>query len=111
VQILLALPDVATRAKWLRDALDRPETLLRPVSMRRRDKTPAEWMMSDIEAVTRVATRLQVRLREHPLDVFDPHVAPLLREALTALQGVVTHLSRTLARTLDGKDLRDAHVA
>ena len=85
--------------------------LLRPATLPRRDKTPAEWMLSDIEAVTRVATRLQVRLREHPLDTFDPRVATLLREALRALQGVLSHLARTLTRTLDGKDLRDAHLA
>lgn len=111
VQALLALPDATTRAQWLRDALDRSEILLRPATTPRRDKTPAEWMVSDIEAATRVATRLQVRLREHPLNTFDPYVTTLLREAVTALQGVVTHLAQTLMRTLDGKDLRDAHVA
>ena len=108
VQLILALPDAATRTQWLRDALDRPELVLRPVSSPRREKSPAEWLLGDIEMATRAATRLQVRLREHPLDSFDPRVAEPLRTSLTALDAVLAHLARSLTRTLAGKDLRDA---
>ena len=108
VQTVLGLPDVATRAQWLHDALYRPELLLRPVTAPRRDKTPAEWLLSDIEITTRAATRLQVRLRERPLDAFDPRVAAPLRESLAALNAVLSPLMRTLGWTLAGKDLRNA---
>ena len=108
VQTVLALPDAAARTAWLRDALLRPELALRPMTVKRREKTPAEWLLGDIEVATRAATRLQVRLREHPLEVFDPRVAAPLRAALTALDAVLSHLTRTLASTLAGRDLRHA---
>lgn len=108
VQTVLALPDAATRTQWLRDAVDRPELVLRPMSSPRREKSPAEWLLSDIEIATRAATRLQVRLREHPLGTFDPRVAAPLRTSLAALDAVLAHLARSLTHTLSGKDLRDA---
>jgi len=53
---------------------------------------------------------LQVRLRDKPLDAFEPAMTALVTEAMGALTPVLTHLSASLARVLAGKDLRDAVV-
>jgi hypothetical protein len=75
-----------------------------------RAKSEAEMFLGDVEAVTRIAARLQVRLRDKPLDAFEPAMTALVTEAMGALSPVLTHLSASLARVLDGKDLRDAVV-
>jgi ParB/RepB/Spo0J family partition protein len=109
VQTLLALPDAAARTQWLSEALgERTPTLRAALTVR--NKSDAEVFLGDIEAVTRVASRLQVRLRDKPLDAFDPPVASLLVEAFSALGPVLTHLSASVERALAGKDLRDAVV-
>jgi ParB/RepB/Spo0J family partition protein len=108
VQQVMAQPTPATRDQWLADALARPEMVLRPVAVARREKTPAEWLLGDIESATRVASRLQVRLRERPLCSFDSRVAVLLQQALVALQPVMERLLDSVARAAEGKDLRDA---
>jgi ParB/RepB/Spo0J family partition protein len=108
VHEVLALPTPATRDQWLVDALAQPETVLRPVGLPRRDKTPAEWLLGDIESATRIASRLQVRLRDRPLTAFDPRVAVLLGEALGALRPVIARLLDSVAHASEGKDLRDA---
>jgi hypothetical protein len=108
VQQVMAMPTPATRDQWLADALARPEMVLHPVARPRREKTPAEYLLEDIESATRIASRLQVRLRERPLAAFDPRVAELLQRALSALQPVIARLLESVARVADGKDLRDA---
>lgn len=66
--------------------------------------------LGDVEAATRIAARLQVRLRDKPLDAFEPAMTERITEAMGALSPVLTHLSASLARVLNGKDLRDAVV-
>ncbi|MDP3220418.1 MAG: hypothetical protein Q8S73_40365 [Deltaproteobacteria bacterium] len=75
-----------------------------------RAKTEADLFLGDIESVTRIASRLQVRLRDKPLDAFEPAVTALLTEAMGASAPVLTHLSASIARALAGRDLRDAVV-
>lgn len=111
VNEVLAMPTAALRAQWLADALVQPEAVLAPARPARRDKTPAEWLLGDIEAATRVASRLQVRLRDRPLDAYDPRVAALLGEAACALRPVLARLLDAVDRVAAGKDLRDAGVA
>jgi hypothetical protein len=65
-------------------------------------------LLADIEAATRVATRLQVRLRDRPIESFDVRVGALLVEAIDALRPVLAHLAHALDHVSAGKDLRDA---
>ena len=106
VQTVLALPDADARARWLNDALAERAPLLRATPAPRA-KTEADLFLGDIETVTRVASRLQVRLRDKPLDAFEPAVAALLTEAMGASAPVLTHLSASITRALARRDLRD----
>ena len=51
---------------------------------------------------------MQVRLRDKPIDAFEPAMTSLLTEALGALGPVLSHLGASVARVVAGKDLRDA---
>jgi hypothetical protein len=82
--------------------------VLPPARPAHREKTPAEWLLGDIESAMRVATRLQVRLRDRPLDSFDARVSALLAEAIETLRPVLAHLLRAVEHVAAGKDLRDA---
>lgn len=108
VHEVLAQPTPALRTQWLADALAHPEAVLSPSRPAARDKTPAECLLADIEGATRVASRLQVRLRDRPIESFDVRVAALLCEALRALHPVLTHLLAAVEHGAAGKDLRDA---
>jgi ParB-like chromosome segregation protein Spo0J len=107
VQTLLALPDASARATWLAQALGERAPALR-AAPRTRAKSEAEIFLGDIESVTRGAARLQVRLRDKPLNAFEPAMTALLTEALGALGPVLTHLGASVERAVAGKDLRDA---
>jgi ParB-like chromosome segregation protein Spo0J len=107
VQMLLALPDPAARAQWLAEALSEHAPVLR-AAPKARAKSDAERFLTDVEVVTRVAARLQVRLRDKPLDAFEPAMATRLTEALGALGPVLSHLGASVERVIIGKDLRDA---
>lgn len=107
VQTVLALPDAEARDRWLADALAERAPILRAAPAPRA-KTEADLFLGDIESVTRIAARLQVRLRDRPLGAFEPAVTALLTEAMGASAPVLTHLSASIARALAGKDLRDA---
>lgn len=107
VQTLVALPDAEARARWLGDALAERAPVLRAVPAPRA-RSEAEVFLGDIESVTRGAARLQVRLRDKPLGVFDPAMTTLLTEALGALGPVLAHLGASIGRVVAGKDLRDA---
>jgi ParB-like chromosome segregation protein Spo0J len=108
VRHVLAMPTPALRTQWLADALAQPEVVLPPTRPTQRDKSPAEWLLADIESATRVAARLQARLRERPIDSFDPRVATLLSDAVGALRPVLARLLTALDYVGAGKDLRDA---
>ena len=110
VHEVLAQPTPALRTQWLADALAHPEAVLPPLRPAARAKTPAECLLGDIEGATRVASRLQVRLRDRPIESFDLRVAALLREALRALHPVLAHLLAAVDHTAAGEDLRDAEM-
>jgi ParB-like chromosome segregation protein Spo0J len=109
VQTVLALPDAGARGRWLAEALAERAPILRAAPAPRA-KTEVDLFLGDIESVTRIASRLQVRLRDKPLDAFEPAVTALLTEAMGASARVLTHLSASIARALAGRDLRDAVV-
>lgn len=72
VQTVLALPDADARERWLADALAERAPILRAAPAPRA-KTEADLFLGDIESVTRLASRLQVRLEEAaPLRVARP---------------------------------------
>ena len=108
VHEVLEQPTPALRAQWLADALANPEMVLPPSRRAQREKTPAEWLLGDIESATRIAARLQVRLRERPIESFDARVAAMLGEAVNALQPVLARLLASVEHVAAGKDLRDA---
>lgn len=109
VQTLLALGDPEARMRWLAEALLARAPVLRAAPAVRA-RTDAEVFLGDVEAVTRIAARLQVRLRDKPLSAFEPAMTARITEAMGALSPVLTHLSASLARTLTGKDLRDGDL-
>lgn len=108
VHEVLDQPTPALRSQWLADALANPEMVLPPSRWAPREKTPADWLLGDIESATRVASRLQVRLRERPIDSFDLRVATLLGDAVSALQPVLARLLASVEHVAAGRDLRDA---
>jgi ParB-like chromosome segregation protein Spo0J len=104
-QMLLACSDAAARDQRLREAMAATEPLptARPA---RRTERPAEALLRDIDAVTRISARLQARLRELPPSAWEPRVAALLDEGMRALSAVLHRLADTLDRVLAGEDVR-----
>jgi ParB-like chromosome segregation protein Spo0J len=68
----------------------------------RAERTPAQWLMADIAALTRVSARLQARLLERTLATLDGNAAQLVAEGLKGLSPVLAALGRTVERTLGG---------
>jgi ParB-like chromosome segregation protein Spo0J len=106
VRAVLACPDAAMRAQRLADALTAAEPLLRAQAARLQPVSPADALLRDIDAATRVSARLQARLRDTPMSAWEPRAAALLLEGMGALSAVIGRLQRTLELTLGGKDLR-----
>lgn len=106
VRAVLACPDATTRAQRLCDALTAPEPLMRARALPMREASPADALLRDIDAATRVSARLQARLRDTPMTVWEPRAAALLLEGMGALRAVIGRLQNTLELTLAGKDLR-----
>jgi ParB-like chromosome segregation protein Spo0J len=107
VQTALALPDAATRAQWLAELAEGRAPVLRAAPAPRL-KSEVELLLGDVDAATRVAARLQARLRDKPLGRLEaPHGAHLT-EALSALDPVLAQLRGSIGRVLTGRDLRDA---
>lgn len=67
---------------------------------RRREKTPSQWLLADIEAVTRISTRLRIRLMSHPLSTLGPEVATIASRELEALGPGLVALEQTIERAL-----------
>lgn len=105
VRRVLACTDAAARAQRIREAMEATEPLVsaRPA---RRTTGPAEALLRDIDAVTRISARLQARLREIPPSPWEPRVAALLDEGMRALAAVLHRLVDTLDRVLVGEDVR-----
>lgn len=104
---VLARP-AAEREATLRDALARVPEIAGPVSGRLRhpERTPAQWLMTDIAALTQIAARLQARLWERPLAALGEPAARLVADGLCGLGPVLAALGRTIERAIAG----DHHV-
>ena len=63
---------------------------------RLRPRTPAEWILTDTAAVTRLCARLQARLLERPLSALGVPTAALLSDALAGLVPVLGALARRI---------------
>jgi ParB-like chromosome segregation protein Spo0J len=107
VGAVLARPDAASRAQWLADALGAPEPLPSKTATPR-TRTPADVLLGDLDLATRVAVRLQVRLRERPLTSYEPGVAALMRDALHTAGAVLARTATAVERTASEGDVRRA---
>lgn len=104
---VLARP-TSEREAALREAVARVPEIAGPVSGTRRlpERTPAQWLMADVAALTRIAARLQARLWERPLDALGEPAAQLVADGLAGLAPVLAALGRTIERAIEG----DHHV-
>jgi ParB-like chromosome segregation protein Spo0J len=110
VAALLAMRDPADRARWLAEMLTGAAPVLRPATAARA-KSEGELLLGDVEAATRTASRLQVRLRDKPLSAFEAPMDAMIRTALGALGPVLSHLVASVERVRHRGDLRDAAAA
>lgn len=110
---VLARP-AGEREAALGDALARVPEIAGPVSGTRRlsERTPAQWLMADIAALTRIAARLQARLWERPLNALGEPAARLVADGLAGLSPVLVALGRGIERAIAGEHHVDnAHRA
>jgi ParB/RepB/Spo0J family partition protein len=104
---VLATPE-GERTPALLQALDRVPEAAGPASGRSQaERTPAQWLVADAAALTRIGARLQARLWARPLAALGEPAARLVTETLAGLQPVLASLHRTLERATKG-DLRAA---
>ena len=96
------------REAALCDALARVPEISGPESGRRRlsERTPAQWLMADVAALTGIAARLQARLWERPLAALGEPAARLVADGLAGLAPVLAALGRTIEHAITG----DPHV-
>jgi len=106
VWTLLECPDDRARAAVLDRELERTTPLA--AAPRNRDRTPAEWILSDTGAVTRLCGRLQARLCEAPIAALGVEAAALVRAALSDLVPILGALRRRIEHST-GKD--PSHVS
>lgn len=104
---VLARPE-SERTMALSDAVARVPESATPQSGRRRqpERTPAQWMMADIGALTQVCARLQARLWERPLLALGEPAARLVADGLLSLLPVLAALHRGIERAV----AKDPHV-
>ncbi len=100
VAAVLARPE-GERALALEEALAHAPELAGAASGRSRhaERTPAQWLLADVAAVTRLCARLQARLWERPLSALGKPAAQLVAEGLAGLKPVLAALGRTIERT------------
>jgi ParB-like chromosome segregation protein Spo0J len=108
---ILARP-AAEREAALRDAVARIPEIAGPPSGRSRqpDRTPAQWLVADIAAVTRICARLQARLWERPVAALGEPAARLVADGLVGLGPVLAALGRTIERAVAGDRRVEHHV-
>jgi ParB-like chromosome segregation protein Spo0J len=104
---VLARP-AAEREAALRDAVTRVPEIAGAATGTRRlpERTPAQWLMADIAALTRIAARLQARLWDRPLDALGVPAAQLVADGLGGLAPALAALGRTINHAIAG----DHHV-
>lgn len=91
--------DPDARAASLARRLDGPRPSAPPgPKPSRATRSEADWMSADILRVREVATRLEVRLRASPLEVFTPAATELMRDALVRLSPVLRALDEVIGR-------------
>jgi len=103
---LLACADEAARRALVREAQERAGAL--PARATRRERSPAEQLVDDVGAVTRLVARLQARLLGTPLASLGEAAAAHVTSALVGLEPALAALSRTITEVRGGKH---AHVA
>lgn len=108
VSAVLALPDAASRAERLAQALGASEPLPAKTGSAQRTRAPADLLLGDLDAAMRIAVRLQVRLRERPLDSFEPSVAAMLRDSLHTASRVLARTATTVDHAAREGDVRNA---
>ena len=77
---------------------------------RQPERTPAQWLVADVAAVTRICARLQARLWERPLAALGEPAARLVADGLVALGPALAALGRTIERAVAGDHGGPAHV-
>jgi ParB/RepB/Spo0J family partition protein len=102
----------AEREAALAEALARVPEIGPPASgrLRQPERTPAQWLVADVGAVTRICARLQARLWERPLAALGKPAAQLVADGLVALAPVLAALVRTIERVVAGDHGVKAHV-
>jgi ParB-like chromosome segregation protein Spo0J len=92
------------RAAALREALERAPAASGPARApgRQPERTPAQWLVADAAALTRIGARLQARLWERPLVALGEPAARLVLDALAGLGPVLAALQRTIERAEGG---------
>jgi len=91
----------ALHARWASGELV-PTIPGRPPS--RAVRSDADWLLSDVAALHRIAARVQVRLMAAPLLALGPSVAQLVAESLESLAPVLAVLQRTITRVTSPPD-------
>src|SRR5262245_16743610 len=88
------------RAAALREALDGALDAADPgrVHGLKPERTPAQWLVADAAALTRIGARLQARLWERPLAALGEPAARLVLDALAGLGPVLVALQRSIER-------------
>ena len=94
----------AERDAALREAVARIPEIAGPSSgrLRQPERTPAQWLISDVAALTRICARLQARLWERPLAALGEPAARLVADGLAGLAPVLAVLGRTIERAIEG---------
>jgi ParB/RepB/Spo0J family partition protein len=108
VDALLLAGDEQSQQEVIQQVLEGDETMERPS---RRERTPAEWLLADIEAVGRLSARLRSRLMGHPLRSLGPGIADIANRELEALLPSLGALRHTIKHVLATKEPRHAHPA
>jgi len=91
------------RAAALREALDGVDAGAEEQAPGlKAERTPAQWLVADAAALTRIAGRLQARLWERPLAALGEPAARLVLDALAGLGPVLAALQRSLERVEGG---------
>jgi ParB-like chromosome segregation protein Spo0J len=101
VDDVLAAADDKTRAELLAQTLGAPWAS--PPAERERGRakrTPSEWIVSDLEVLTRTSARLQARLLARPLASYGPGAAETLARELSLLVRVLESALRVVGDVL-----------
>lgn len=99
---LLARPEGERAAALVGSLARMPEAIAEASAGQRIERTPAQWLLSDVEALTRIGARLQARLCARPLSVLEEPSAGLIQDGLLALAPVLAALSLTLEQATKG---------